>query len=232
MLVSFATRSSNQVTALYLLLAWFLWHPPHTRPAPASPSQCGTVSPDGSCVCATHGRAARDSGATPDRVSRLDRPRLRHDGAPAAELVTWLDTGRAERENRIKALTDDRSLDTFCPESFDSTDAAVRPGCVLDTPPGGLSGDGAPDILVGAAAPGRAGLGLSGRREADSPKPGSPNTVRGAPPGATGVFPASTRPCEGLPLAAQRAIPPQEASKRPSRSCGGWLRRRGTPHRR
>jgi hypothetical protein len=40
-------------------------------------------------------------------------------------------TGRADRENRIKELKHDMSLDTFCLQSFDATDAAFRTGCVL-----------------------------------------------------------------------------------------------------
>jgi hypothetical protein len=34
-------------------------------------------------------------------------------------------------ENRIKDLKEDLSLDTFCLQSFDTTDAAFRTGCVL-----------------------------------------------------------------------------------------------------
>jgi hypothetical protein len=49
----------------------------------------------------------------------------------AAELVTRMYTGRADSENRIKELKDDMSLDTFCRQSFDATDAAFRTGCVL-----------------------------------------------------------------------------------------------------
>ncbi|WP_447973991.1 transposase [Nitrospira sp. Kam-Ns4a] len=51
----------------------------------------------------------------------------------AADLVTWMDAGRADSENRIQALTEALSLDTFCLQSFDATDAAFRTGCVLDT---------------------------------------------------------------------------------------------------
>jgi hypothetical protein len=39
--------------------------------------------------------------------------------------------GRADSENRIKELKEDLSLDTFCLQSFDATDAAFRTGCVL-----------------------------------------------------------------------------------------------------
>ena len=49
----------------------------------------------------------------------------------AAELVTRLYAGRADSENRIKELKDDLSLDTFCLQAFDATDAAFRTGCVL-----------------------------------------------------------------------------------------------------
>jgi len=49
----------------------------------------------------------------------------------AAELVTRMYAGRADRENRIKELKEDLSLDTFCLQSFDATDAAFRTGCVL-----------------------------------------------------------------------------------------------------
>lgn len=49
----------------------------------------------------------------------------------AAELVTRMYAGRADSENRIKELKDDLSLDTFCLQSFDATDAAFRTGCVL-----------------------------------------------------------------------------------------------------
>ena len=49
----------------------------------------------------------------------------------AAELVTRMYTGRADSENRIKELKEDLSLDTFCLQSFDATDAAFRTGCVL-----------------------------------------------------------------------------------------------------
>ncbi len=49
----------------------------------------------------------------------------------AAELVTRMYAGRADCENRIKELKEDLSLDTFCLQSFDATDAAFRTGCVL-----------------------------------------------------------------------------------------------------
>lgn len=49
----------------------------------------------------------------------------------AAELVTRMYAGRADSENRIKELTEDLSLDTFCLQSFEATDAAFRTGCVL-----------------------------------------------------------------------------------------------------
>lgn len=48
-----------------------------------------------------------------------------------AELVTRMYAGRADSENRIKELKEDLSLDTFCLQSFDATDAAFRTGCVL-----------------------------------------------------------------------------------------------------
>jgi hypothetical protein len=48
----------------------------------------------------------------------------------AAELVCRMYAGRADSENRIKELKDDLSLDTFCLQSFDATDAAFRLGCV------------------------------------------------------------------------------------------------------
>jgi hypothetical protein len=49
----------------------------------------------------------------------------------AAELVTRMYAGRADSENRIKELKEDLSLDTFCLQSVDATDAAFRMGCVL-----------------------------------------------------------------------------------------------------
>lgn len=49
----------------------------------------------------------------------------------AADLVTRMYAGRADSENRIKELKEDLSLDTFCLQSFDATDAAFRTGCVL-----------------------------------------------------------------------------------------------------
>lgn len=49
----------------------------------------------------------------------------------AAELVTRMYAGRADCENRVKELKEDLSLDTFCLQSFDATDAAFRTGCVL-----------------------------------------------------------------------------------------------------
>lgn len=49
----------------------------------------------------------------------------------AAEFVTRMYAGRADSENRIKELKEDLSLDTFCLQSFDATDAAFRTGCVL-----------------------------------------------------------------------------------------------------
>ena len=49
----------------------------------------------------------------------------------AAELVTRMYAGRADSENRIKELKEDLSLDTFCLQAFDATDAAFRTGCVL-----------------------------------------------------------------------------------------------------
>ncbi len=48
----------------------------------------------------------------------------------AADLVTRMDVGRADAENRIKELKEDLSLDTFCLQSFEATDAAFRTGCV------------------------------------------------------------------------------------------------------
>ena len=51
----------------------------------------------------------------------------------AAEVVTRMYAGRADSENRIKELKEDLSLDTFCLQSFDATDAAFRTGCVLYT---------------------------------------------------------------------------------------------------
>jgi hypothetical protein len=49
----------------------------------------------------------------------------------AAEVVTRMYGGRADSENRIKELKEDLSLDTFCLQSFDATDAAFRMGCML-----------------------------------------------------------------------------------------------------
>jgi hypothetical protein len=49
----------------------------------------------------------------------------------AAEVVARMYAGRADSENRIKELKEDLSLDTFCLQSFDATDAAFRTGCVL-----------------------------------------------------------------------------------------------------
>jgi hypothetical protein len=49
----------------------------------------------------------------------------------AAELVTRMYAGRADSENRIKELKEDLSLETFCLQSFDATDAAFRTGCIL-----------------------------------------------------------------------------------------------------
>ena len=49
----------------------------------------------------------------------------------AAEVVTRMYAGRADSENRIKELKEDLSLDTFCLQSFDATDAVFRTGCVL-----------------------------------------------------------------------------------------------------
>lgn len=48
----------------------------------------------------------------------------------AAELVTRMYAGRADSENRIKELKQDLSLNTFCLQSFDATDAVFRTGCV------------------------------------------------------------------------------------------------------
>lgn len=48
----------------------------------------------------------------------------------AAEIVCRMYAGRADSENRIKELKEDLSLDTFCLQSFDATDAAFRLGCV------------------------------------------------------------------------------------------------------
>lgn len=49
----------------------------------------------------------------------------------SAEIITRMYSGRAESENRIKELKEDLSLDGFCLQSFDATDAAFRTGCVL-----------------------------------------------------------------------------------------------------
>ena len=49
----------------------------------------------------------------------------------AAEVVSRMYAGRADSENRIKELKEDLSLDSFCLNSFDATDAAFRMGCVL-----------------------------------------------------------------------------------------------------
>lgn len=51
----------------------------------------------------------------------------------ATELVTQMCKGRADCKNRIKELKEDLSLDIFCLQSFDATDAAFRTGCVLYT---------------------------------------------------------------------------------------------------
>jgi hypothetical protein len=45
--------------------------------------------------------------------------------------LKWMYAGRTDSENRIKELKEDLSLDTFCLESFDATDAAFRMGGVL-----------------------------------------------------------------------------------------------------
>ena len=47
-------------------------------------------------------------------------------------------------ENRIKELKEDVSLQSFCLQSFDATDAACRTGCVLYHLLMGVRGDGAP----------------------------------------------------------------------------------------
>src|SRR5262249_35605732 len=44
----------------------------------------------------------------------------------SAEIITRMYSGRAETENRIKELKEDLSLDGFCLQSFDATDAAFR----------------------------------------------------------------------------------------------------------
>jgi hypothetical protein len=49
----------------------------------------------------------------------------------AAEVVTRMYAGGADSENRIKELKEDLSLDTFCLQSFDASDAAFRTGGVL-----------------------------------------------------------------------------------------------------
>jgi Transposase DDE domain group 1 len=49
----------------------------------------------------------------------------------SAEIITRMYSGRAETENRIKEFKEDLSLDGFCLQSFDATDAAFRTGCVL-----------------------------------------------------------------------------------------------------
>lgn len=48
----------------------------------------------------------------------------------AAELIYGMYAGRADSENRIKELKDDLSLETFCLQSFDATEATFRLGCV------------------------------------------------------------------------------------------------------
>jgi hypothetical protein len=48
----------------------------------------------------------------------------------AAEVVCRMYAGRANSENRIKELKEDLSLDTFCLQSFEATDAAFRLGGV------------------------------------------------------------------------------------------------------
>lgn len=48
----------------------------------------------------------------------------------AAELVCRMYAGRADSENRLKELKEDLSLETFCLQSFDATDATFRLGCV------------------------------------------------------------------------------------------------------
>lgn len=49
----------------------------------------------------------------------------------AAEPVTRMYAGRADSENRIKELKEDLSMDTFCLQAFDATDAAFRTDCAL-----------------------------------------------------------------------------------------------------
>lgn len=48
----------------------------------------------------------------------------------AAELVSRMYAGRADSDNRINELKDDLSLQTFCLQNFDATDATFRLGCV------------------------------------------------------------------------------------------------------
>jgi hypothetical protein len=96
-----------------------------TRPARRGPArQFGCLRQTLTARPATSGRRVIECPGSTYRVFSTTVPF-------AAELGTRMDTGRADCENRIKELTEDLSLNTFCLQSFDATDAAFRIGCVL-----------------------------------------------------------------------------------------------------
>ena len=99
----------------------------------------------------------------------------------AAELVTRMYAGRADSENRIKELKEDLSLDTFCLQSFDATDAAFRTGCVLYNFLMGFRETVLPSCWFERRLRAVRELGLSGGRGSDSPSP-KPVRVRFAVP--------------------------------------------------
>lgn len=103
----------------------------------------------------------------------------------AAELVTRMYAGRADSENRIKELKEDLSLDTFCLQAFDATDAALRTGCALYNL---LMGFGKPCSrrvgLDDGCGPSEIGSFSSGRiwfPKPDASGRGSPSPVRSMP---------------------------------------------------
>ncbi len=61
---------------------------------------------------------------------RLYLPRVRHQCSLCGRIGYPDVCGRADSENRIKELKQDLSLNTFCLQSFDATDAVFRTGCV------------------------------------------------------------------------------------------------------
>ncbi len=122
----------------------------------------------------------------------------------AAELVTRMYAGRADSENRIKELKEDLSLDTFCLQSFDATDAAFRTGCVLYNLLMGFRETVLPSCWFERRLRAVRDRVFSGRCRTDPPKPDGFGCGSPCPQRNERIFSSGLRTISGgLPIAAQ-----------------------------